>query len=67
MKEYKIRKARRVGEEYETMVISERATGDHIAEYRLTRGHELSEMRGMTRAIDAHLSRPGATLKNYQW
>jgi hypothetical protein len=67
MKEYRIKMQMKKGEDYATMIISHRNTGDHIAEYRLTSGQERKEMAQMRRSIDRHLSKPGATLGNYQW
>ncbi|MFA4972312.1 MAG: hypothetical protein WC683_06840 [bacterium] len=37
-----------------------------VADVRLTRGAERSEIAGLRRAINAHL-RNGGTLYNYQW
>ena len=67
MKEYTIKRQRRMGEGYESMVIRNRETGDEIAEYRLTPGCERAEIAAMRRTIDRHLANPGATLGNYQW
>jgi hypothetical protein len=50
-----------------TMVITHSDTGEHIAEYRMTLGHEASEIRQMRRAIDKHLAEPNGTIGNYQW
>jgi hypothetical protein len=50
-----------------TMIITHSDTGEHIAEYRMTPGHEVSEIRQMRRAIDKHLAEPNGTLGNYQW
>jgi len=66
MKTYRIKRQDK-GEGYETMIISDRETGDKIAEYRLTPGCERAEIAAMRRAIDRHLDGPGATLGNYQW
>jgi hypothetical protein len=49
------------------MVIACAGTGEHIAEYRLTPGKERPEINQTRRAIDRHLEKPGATLRNYQW
>ena len=49
------------------MTIRNRETGEEIAEYRLTEGRERAEIAAMRRAIDRHMSAPGATLGNYQW
>lgn len=67
MKDYRINRQSKAGEGYETMVISNRETGEHIAEYRLTPGCERSEIAAMRRAIDRHLAEPNGTLGNYQW
>jgi hypothetical protein len=66
-KSYSIRTAHRAGEDYSTMVIACAGTGEHIAEYRLTPGKERPEINQTRRAIDRHLEKPGATLRNYQW
>ena len=60
MKIYKINQTN------ETMIVSNRETGDRLAEYRLTPGAERAEIAQMDRAIDAHLDN-GGTLGNYQW
>ena len=60
MKSYKIKQTG------DTMTISNRETGEHIAEYRLTPGYERTEIAAMRRAIDRHLGN-GGTLGNYQW
>jgi hypothetical protein len=67
MKTYKINRQIKAGENYETMIISHRETGEQRAEYRLTPGSERQEITQMRRAIDEHLDNPGATLGNYQW
>jgi len=67
MKTYKIKRQQKAGENYETMTIINRDTGEEIAEYRLTVGCEQSETLAMRRAIDKHLDNPGAGLGNYQW
>jgi hypothetical protein len=67
MKTYKINRRQRDGEDYESMLISNRETGEQIAEYRLTAGCERSEIAQMRRAIDEHLDEPNGTLGNYQW
>jgi len=61
MKSYKIKQQDGVA-----MVISHRDTGATIAEYRMTPGHERTEIVAMRRAIDKHLS-AGGTIGNYQW
>lgn len=38
--------------------------GDHVAAYKWD---GLAAVRGLYRAVDAHLREPGATLHNYQW
>ena len=50
-----------------TMIISNRKTGEDIAEYRLTRGCEQAEIASMRRVIDRHLAEPNSTLGNYHW
>ena len=60
MKDYKIKQTG------DTMIISHRATGEHIAVYRLTLGVERSEIAAMRRTINKHLANNG-TLGNYQW
>jgi hypothetical protein len=65
MKEYTIKRQRR--DDYESMTVSDRSTGDERGEYRLTVGCERSEIASMRRALDRHLSNPGSTLGNYQW
>ena len=50
-----------------TMIISNRKTGEDMAEYRLTRGCEQAEIAAMRRVIDRHLAEPNSTLGNYQW
>jgi len=60
MKEYKIKQTD------DTMTISNRETGAHIAAYRLTPGYEHTEIAAMRRTIDKHLANNG-TLGNYQW
>jgi len=67
VKTYKIKQQLLKGEDYYTMVISNRETGEGIAEYRLTPGRERAEIRQMRRAIDEHLDEPNSTLGNYQW
>jgi hypothetical protein len=67
MKQYTIKRRSKSDEDYESMVIRDRETGEDIAEYRLTRGCERSEIAAMRRAIDRHLDQPSATLGNYQW
>jgi hypothetical protein len=67
MRPYTIRRQRKAGEGYESMVIRNGETGDAIAEYRLTPGCERSEIAAMRRAIKLHLDQPNATLSNYQW
>lgn len=66
-KQYSIRTAKRPGEYYSSMLITDRETGEEIAEYAMTIGHEDSEIRQMRRAIDKHLSEPGNGLGNYNW
>ena len=62
MKTYKIKQDGR------TMIISNRDTGEQIAEYRLTPGCERTEIAQMRRAIDRHLDEDSRhTLGNYQW
>ena len=61
MKTYRINQT-----DSDTMTISRRDTGEHIAEYRLTIGAERAEIARMRRTIDEHLSN-GGTLGNYQW
>ncbi len=39
---------------------------DHVAEYRLTPGQELSEMRRFRSALKRHFA-AGGTVGNYQW
>jgi hypothetical protein len=67
MKIYKINQQHKTGDDYETMVIRNRETGEKIAEYRLTPGCERAEISAMRRTIDKHLSLPGNGLGNYQW
>jgi hypothetical protein len=50
----------------DTMTIRNRATGEDIAEYRLTYGFERAEIAQMRRTINRHLD-DGGTLGNYQW
>jgi hypothetical protein len=64
-KEYRIKRQSKEGEDYETMIISNRETGEEIAEYRID-GAEGDEIRRMRRIIDKHLEE-GGTLGNYQW
>ncbi len=66
MKEYKIKRAHRTGENYETMIIVNTETQQEIAEYRLTDGEGQKEIAQMRRDIDEHLNN-GGTLGNYQW
>jgi hypothetical protein len=66
MKTYKIKIAERSGADYATMIITDRATGAEIAEYRLTVGEEYREVAAIRRAIDRHIANGGG-LGNYQW
>jgi len=66
MKEYKINRRQVSGEDYETMIISERDTGRQLSEDRLTHGQERKEIAQMRRAINQHLA-DGGGLGNYQW
>ena len=50
----------------DTMVIINRVTREHIAEYRMTPGFERQELRQMRKAIREHLAN-GGTIGNYQW
>ena len=67
MREYTISLQTNEAERYSSMVIKNRATGEEVAEYRLTPGLEYREIASMRRTIDRHLRHPGATLDNYQW
>jgi hypothetical protein len=60
MRDYKIKLTA------ESMIITERATGDRLAEYRTTPGRQGPETAQMRRAINKHL-RNGGVLHNYQW
>ena len=60
-------KAYKITRRGNAMVISERETGDVIAEYRLTPGCEAAEIAAMRRSIDRHLDTANGTLGNYQW
>jgi len=66
MRAYTIKRATRQGEDYETMTIRNRDTGDEVAEYRLTPGCEGAEITSLRRAIDRHIDNGGG-LGNYQW
>ena len=68
MKEFTIKKVKREGEDYETMVIFalDRTTAHELAEYRLTTGKEKAEIARMRRSINRHLEE-GGELRNYQW
>lgn len=63
-KNYRIEK-NDINEAYSTMVIYD-ADGNHVAEYRLTRGHEHTEIRDMRDDIDTHLAN-GGCLGNFNW
>ena len=65
MKEYQIRLAKRPEEPFSSMIIKERS-GERLAEYRLTPGHELADIRQMRRQIDRHVAEGGG-LGDYQW
>ena len=67
MKNYTIKRQCRASENYETMIIRNRETGDELAEYALMPGCEGADIAATRRAIDKHLAKPGATLSNYQW
>ena len=66
MKPYRLRCHRRADEPYETLRVLDE-NDQVLAEYRLTRGKELSEIAAMAKALDQHLAEPGATRANYQW
>jgi len=65
MKAYTIKREQNIGAGHRA-IISNRATGEKIAEYGLTPGVELAEIAGLRRAIDRHLA-SGGTLGNYHW
>jgi len=65
MKTYSIRQTIE-GRHDTNMIITERATGAELAEYRLTPGKERAEIAAMRRTLDNHLS-GGGTLHNYQY
>ena len=68
MKPYRIKRQHNPGERYYTLIISNRETGEQIAEYRLTPGRGQAEIAAMRRTIDRHLAGGwGATLGNFQW
>jgi len=67
MREYRIWNVHRANEEYRTMVITYSATGEYVAEYRLTSGCEQAEIAGRRRFLNKHLAKPNATLGNFQW
>jgi hypothetical protein len=64
MKDYKIKRSHRTGENYETMIIIDRATGEERAEFRLT--NAASEIAAMRRALNKHFD-DGGTFGNYQF
>ena len=63
-----VRREQRMGEPYESMIITD-PEGVVRAEYQLSHDERESrlEMRQMRETIRKHLATPGGTWGNYQW